>query len=64
MRAQGPLIAMHTPDATQQILSEMANQKLRKKVNFWCVDKGALPPTTPVNLYLGGKCVKKNGPLF
>ena len=33
---------MHTPDAAQQILSEMANRNL-KKVNFWCVDEGALP---------------------
>ena len=40
--------AMHTPDADQQILSEMANQNL-KKVNFWCV---VLPPTTPDNPYL------------
>ena len=54
--------AMHTPDADQQILSEMANQNL-KKVNFWCVDKGALPPMTPVNPYLGGMH-KKNGPPF
>ena len=40
----------------------MANQNL-KKVNFWCVDEGALPPTTPVNPYLGGMR-EKNGPLF
>ena len=45
--------AMHTPGAAQQILSEMANRNL-KKVNFWCVDKGALPPMTPLNPYLGG----------
>ena len=52
---------MHTPDAAQQILSEMANQNL-KKVNFWCVDEGALPPMTPVNPYLGGgTCAKKIG---
>ena len=49
---------MHTPDAAQQILSEMANQNL-KKVNFWCVDKGALPPMTPINAYLGGNVRKK-----
>ena len=53
---------MYTPDATQQILSEMANQTL-KKVNFWCVDKGALPLITPINPYLGQN-VWKNGPLF
>ena len=53
---------MHTPDAAQQILSEMANQNF-KKVNFWCVDEGAVPPMTPVNPYLGGN-VQKNGPLF
>ena len=49
----GSSVAMHTPDAAQQILSEMANQNL-KKVNFWCVDEGALPPMTPINPYLGG----------
>ena len=54
---------MHTPDAAQQILSEMANQNL-KKVNFWCVDEGELPPMTPINPYLGGNACKKNGPLF
>ena len=53
---------MHTPDATQQILSEVPNQNLRK-VNFWCVDKGALPPMTPINPYFRGKRAK-NGPLF
>ena len=46
----GSFAAMHTPDAAQQILSEMTNQNL-KKVNFWCVDEGVLPPTTPVNPY-------------
>ena len=35
--------AMYTPDTAQQILSKMTNQNL-KKVNFWCVDKGALLP--------------------
>ena len=54
--------AMHTPDADQQVLSEMVNQNL-KKVNFWCVDKGALPPMTPVNPYSWGN-TWKNGPLF
>ena len=54
---------MHTPDAAQQILSEMANWNL-KKVNFWCVDEGALSPMTPINPYLGGNAHKKNGPLF
>ena len=53
---------MHTPDATQQILSEMANQNL-KQVNFWCVNEGALLPMTPINPYLGGNAQKK-GPLF
>ena len=38
--------AMHTPDAIQQILSEIANWNL-KNVKFWGMDKGALPPTTP-----------------
>ena len=51
---------MHTPDATQQILSEMANQNL-KKVNFWCVDEGVLPPMTPINPYLGGNVWKTMG---
>ena len=50
--------AMHTPDATQQILSEMANQNLRK-VKLWYVDKGALLPMTPVDPYLGGNAWKK-----
>ena len=53
---------MHTPDAAQQILPEMANQNL-KKVNIWCVDEGVLPPTTPINPLLGGN-VQKNGALF
>ena len=53
---------MQTPDAAQQILSEMANRNL-KKVNFWCVDEGALLPTTPIHPYLGGN-TQKNGPLF
>ena len=53
---------MHTPDADQQILLEMANQNL-KKVNFWCVDEGALAPMTPVNPYLAGN-TWKNEPLF
>ena len=53
---------MHTPDADQQILLEMANQN-SKKVNFWCVDEGVLPPMTPINPYLGGTH-EKNGPLF
>ena len=48
---------MHTPDAAQQILSEMANQNL-KKVNFWYVDEGALPPMTTINPYLGGNAQK------
>ena len=53
----GSSAAMHTPDAAQQILSEMANRNL-KKVNFWCVDEGALPPMTPINPYLGGNMKK------
>ena len=28
------------------------------------MDKGALPPMTPVNPYLGGNARKKNEPLF
>ena len=54
---------MHTPDAAQQILSEIANRNL-KNVKFWCMDEGALPPVTPVNLYLVGNVQKKNEPLF
>ena len=49
----GSSAAMHTPDAAQQILSEMSNPNL-KKVNFWCVNEGMLPPMTPINPYLGG----------
>ena len=53
---------MHTPDAIQQILSEIANWNL-KNVKFWGMDEGALPPTTPINPYLGGMR-EKNEPLF
>ena len=49
---------MHTPDTDQKILPERANQNF-KKVNFWCVDEGALPPMTPINPYLGGNAWKK-----
>ena len=54
--------AMHIPDVTQQILSEIANQNL-KNITFWCMDKGAAPPVTPVNPYLQGS-VWKNETLF
>ena len=53
---------MHTPDATKEVSLETTNQTL-KKVKFWCVDKGALPPMTPVNPNLGGGH-EKNGSLF
>ena len=53
---------MHTPDAAQQILSDMANPNF-KNINFWCVDEGVLPPMTPINPYLG-EMHEKNGPLF
>ena len=46
MKPWGPSATIHTPDAAQQILSDMANPNL-KKVNFWCVDEGALPPYDP-----------------
>ena len=49
---------MHTPDAIQQILSEIANWNL-KNVKFWGMDEGVLPPTTPINPYLGGNTRKK-----
>ena len=58
LRPWGPLLPCTPPDAAQQILSEMANPNL-KKVNFWCVDEGALPPMTPINPYLGGNAKKK-----
>ena len=51
---------MHDPGVTQQILSEIANQKL-KNIKFWCMDEGALPPVTPVNPYLGANVQKKMG---
>ena len=54
---------MHTPGVTQQILSEIANQKL-KNIKFWCMDEGALPPVTPINPYLGANVWKKNEPPF
>ena len=53
---------MHTPDVTQQILSEIANQNL-KNVKFWCMDEGALPPVTPINPY-SGEMHEKNEPFF
>ena len=53
---------MHTPGATQQLLSEIANWKL-KNIKFWCMDQGALPPVTPINPYLGANA-QKNEPLF
>ena len=49
---------MHTPDVIQQILSEIANWNL-KNVKFWGMDKGALPPMTPIIPYLGGNVQKK-----
>ena len=49
---------MHTPDAIQQILSEIANWNL-KNVKIWGTDEGVLPPMTPVNPYLGGNVRKK-----
>ena len=50
---------MHTPGVTQQILSEITNQKL-KNVKFWCMDEGVLPPETPINPYLGANMHEKN----
>ena len=50
--------AMHTPGVTQQILSEIANQKL-KNIKFWCMDEGTLSPATPINPYLRAKVWKK-----
>ena len=49
---------MHTPGVTQQILLEIANQKL-KNVKFCCIDEGVLPPVTPNNPYLGANAQKK-----
>ena len=46
-QVMGSSAVMHTPDAAQQILSEMANQNL-KKVNCWCVDEGVLPLQLPL----------------
>ena len=60
MRPWGPLMPYTPQMLPQQILSEMSNQNL-KKVNFWCVDEGALPPTTPINPYLEGNAWKKWG---
>ena len=57
MRPQGPLMPC-TPDVTQEILSEIANQNL-KNIKFWCMDQGALPPVTPINPYLGGNMQKQ-----
>ena len=54
---------MDTPDVFQQILSEIANWNL-ENVKFWGMDEGALPPTTPINPYLGGNAREKNEPLF
>ena len=51
---------MDTPDVIQQILSEIANWNL-KNVKFWGMDEGVLPPTTPINPYLGGNAWKKMG---
>ena len=53
---------MHTPDAAQQILSEMAKQNF-KKVNFWCVDEGCCPLPPPLIPIYGGTH-GKNGPIF
>ena len=57
-RNTGSSDAMHTPGVTQQILSEIANWKL-KNVRFWCMDEGVLPPATPINPYLGANAWKK-----
>ena len=54
---------MHTPDATQQILSEMANKNL-KNLKFWCMDKGMLPPVTLFSPYLGVNVRKKTNHLL
>ena len=58
MRPQGPLMPCTPPGVTQQILSEIANQKL-KNIKFWCMDKGVLPPAIPINPYLGANAQKK-----
>ena len=58
MRPQGPLIPCTPQVLPQQILSEIANQKL-KNIKFWCVNEGVLPPVTPINPLFRGKCVKK-----
>ena len=49
---------MHTPGVTQCIAPETANQLL-KNGKFFGGDEGALPPVTPINPYLGGRCAKK-----
>ena len=51
MGTPGSSDAMQTPGVTQQILSEIANRKL-KNVKLY-MDEGALPPATPINPYLG-----------
>ena len=60
MRPWGPLLPMHTPDAAQQLLSEMANWNL-KKGQFLVCGQGGIAPYDPVNPYLGGKRMKKMG---
>ena len=49
---------MHTPGVAQCIAPETAN-RLLKNGNFFGRDEGALPPATPINPYLGGRCAKK-----
>ena len=63
MRPWGPLLPCTPHMLPSKYLSEMANQNL-EKVNFWCVDEGALPLMTPINTYLGGNNAKKMDPLF
>ena len=55
-------VLMHTPDATKEVSLETTNRTL-KNAKCWCVDEGALPPTTPINPYLEGR-TQKNGSLF
>ena len=54
---------MHTPDATKEVSLETTNRTL-KNVKSWCVNKGVLPPATPINPYLGGRARKKSASFY
>ena len=57
MRPQGPLMPC-TPRCYPANTVRDSQSKV-ENIKFWCMDKGALPPATPINPYLGANSWKK-----